>query len=75
MDDKDLGLCKVIVIWLMVIDMSNMLFFIILLEVFRIQIQVVMLSLIEICFSVCVFYGNCLYFNVEIVELILRDWK
>lgn len=34
-----------------------------------------MSSLIEICLSVCVFYGNCLYSNAETVELTSRDWK
>lgn len=34
-----------------------------------------MSSLIEICLSVCVFYGNFLYSNAETVELTSRDWK
>lgn len=34
-----------------------------------------MSSLIGICLSVCVFYGNCLYSNAETVESTSRDWK
>lgn len=34
-----------------------------------------MSSLIGICLSVCVFYGNCLCSNAETIESTSRDWK
>lgn len=58
----------------MTLDMSNMLPLIILLR-FSGHRQGVMSSLIGICLSVCVFYGNCLYSNAETVESTSRDWK
>lgn len=58
----------------MTLDMSNMLPLIILLR-FSGHRQGVMSSLIGICLSVCVFYGNCLYSNAEPVESTSGDWK